>query len=598
MDTLQLSQVLGFDASCLAFLSEERCAVAAGRLVVEISLQTNQQRFIQHCSAVTCLAHSSQQRLGASGQTHKAGAKSSEVLLWDSETLEVYATFAFHQSDVEAIGFIQDGEVLVTIGADRDRTMALWPAARAGVFRVGRKDGVPLAVCSAFKGGQVCGVSTAPGSSELPLLFATYGAQHVKFWQSSRSARLSAAIDGRRGAFGCEGAPRMVVCACWVARDRLVAGGSSGEVFFFHGSRAVRKMVFQPAPIACILPLRESLAAIHANGICTVLTSGQRTEHDLAELDCWPEPRFRTPLVSGAGWKADRLLMSSKTHLICMDLAGSFTGLRSCQVLASQPSLQVTSVATHPVEKCVYTGAMDGVVRCYGGVDMGCIESRSLRASAGVTCLAVSGAAGEESSAWLAVGCDDATLTIMSEKSRHYVLRRTLSAKKAKLTCARFSSVDMSGAHPLWLAVGTEDGCIHTFRFKEATCRASAYTGVHTGEEIVSKVATLRGHEAPIFDICFADTLPCNFLLSADLSGKQLAFDVPMARRLPTLALVRDVPFCPWTAPTGWQIQGCWAGRESMKVPSFCSSLCERSYILAAGQPFRAAISRDGWKAE
>ena len=581
--TPQLYQVLGFEASCLTFLSEERFAIAAGRLVVEISLDTRQQRFIHHREAVTCLTHSFQQRLGASGQ--RAGTKWAEVLLWDSETLEVCATFSFHEVDVEAISFIQDGEVLVTIGSDRDRTMAIWPAARAGVFRAGRKDGAPLAVCSAFKGGHICGVASAPGGSELPLRFATYGAQHVKFWQSARSARLSAAIDGRRGAFGCEGPPKMVVCASWVARDRFVAGGSAGEIFFFHGSRAVRKMVFQPSPTACILPVRESLLVLHANGICTMLSSGQTIESDFSTLDGWPEARFRTQLVSGAGWKTDRLILSSKTHLVLIDLAcGGLKAIRTCQVLASQPSFQVTAVAIHPAENCVYTGALDGVIRCYSGADLECLESRSLRASAGVTCLAVSSISGEESSAWLAVGCSDSTLSIMSEKTRHYVLRRTLSAKKAKLTCAKFSSVDMSGAHPLWLAVGTEDGCIHTFRFKEATCRASVYTGVHTGEETVTKVATLRGHEAPIFDICFADTLPCNFLLSADLSGKQLAFDVPMARRLPTLALVRDVPFCPWTAPVGWQIQGCWAGREPMKVLCLQHSAFVMSVASHTGQ--------------
>ena len=31
------------------------------------------------------------------------------------------------------------------MGSDRDRTMALWPAAREGCFRIGRKEGVPLA---------------------------------------------------------------------------------------------------------------------------------------------------------------------------------------------------------------------------------------------------------------------------------------------------------------------------------------------------------------------------------------------------------------------------------------------------------------------
>lgn len=67
-----------------------------------------------------------------------------------------------------------------------------------------------------------------------------------------------------------------------------------------------------------------------------------------------------------------------------------------------------------------------------------------------------------------------------SRSSTHSSLHRTLSANKAKLTCAKFSSaaqseasvlivaeVDISGKHPLWLAVGTEDGCIHTFRFKD-----------------------------------------------------------------------------------------------------------------------------------
>lgn len=35
-----------------------------------------------------------------------------------------------------------------------------------------------------------------------------------------------------------------------------------GEVFFFHGSRAVRKMEPQSSPVACLLPLRESLAVV------------------------------------------------------------------------------------------------------------------------------------------------------------------------------------------------------------------------------------------------------------------------------------------------------------------------------------------------
>ncbi|CAJ1378811.1 unnamed protein product [Effrenium voratum] len=561
MSAPNLSRVNGFQPGCVVPLSESRLAFAAGKLVVEMDLESKAQRFVQgHSALVTCMAHSEQQALGASGQVCRAGAKWAEVLLWDSDSLEVCACFSYHQADVEAIAFIQDGEVLVTVGSDRDKTMALWPAAREGVFRIGRKEGVPLAVSSAFKDAAVSGVVPAPGGSELPLLFASFGVKHIKFWHSARSARLSAAIEGRRGAFGCDGAPEVILCAAWVARDRLVAGGNAGEVFFFHGSRAVRKMQLQSSPVACLLPLKEALAVVHGSGMCHLLNFGKAQEVDFSAVAGWPGARFRTQLVSGS-WKDRTLLLSSKTHLMSLDFSNGLHQTKNCQVLISQPSAALTSVAIHPVEPRLYVSALDGLVRCYDAAWKP-LESQSLKASAGVTCLALSGAASEDSSAWLAVGCSDSTLSILSEKSHRYVLRRSLSGRKARLTCAKFSAVDVSGAHPLWLAVGTDDGCIHTFRFKEPTCRSSVYT-THTGEEIVSKVATLRGHEAPIFDICFADTLPCTYLIGVDLSGKELAFDVPMARRLPTIAMVREVPFSPWTAPTGWQVQGCQGAQAS-----------------------------------
>jgi len=561
-----LSCVHGFQAkSPLVFTSEKCCAFAAGKLIVEMDVDSKKQRFVQgHSATVTCIAHSAQQSLGASGQVLRSGAKWAEVLLWDSESLEICACFSFHQANIEAIGFIQDGEVLVSVGSDRDRTMALWPAAREGCFRIGRKEGVPLVVCSAYKGGAICGLCAAPGSSELPMLFTTFGVQHIKFWQTPRSGRLSQAIEGRRGAFGTEG-PKIIVCAVWVARDRLVAGGNNGEIFFFHGSRAVRKMEPQVSPVACLLPMRDTLAVVLGNGMCHLLHAGKTTELDFASLEGWPSSRFRTPLVSGA-WKDRHLLLSSKTHLIYVDLSHGLPRAK-CTTLVSQPAAALTSMAYHPLEARMYTAALDGLVRCYDLQDMTHLEHRSFRASTtGLTCLAISGAATEESSAWLAIGGSDSTLSIMSENSYQYVLRRTLSGNKAKLTCAKFSSVDTSGKHPLWLAVGTEDGCIHTFRFKEPCCQSSAYTGMHTGEEVVSKIATLRGHEAPVVDICFADTLPCNYLISVDLSGKELAFDVPMARRLPTMTMVKEVPFHPWTLPNGWQLQGCKVEKKLLRV--------------------------------
>ena len=95
-----------------------RSAFAAGKLIVEMDIDSKKQRraerfkvtaevikvarFVQgHSATVTCIAYSEQQALGASGQVLRSGAKWAEVLLWDSESLEICACFSFHQANVD-----------------------------------------------------------------------------------------------------------------------------------------------------------------------------------------------------------------------------------------------------------------------------------------------------------------------------------------------------------------------------------------------------------------------------------------------------------------------------------------------------------------
>jgi len=577
-----LAYVHGFHAAArpaAVFLGEQRVAFAAGRLVVELEVSTCRQRFVHgHSDAITCLANSLEQGLGASGQVRRAGAKCAEVLLWSVETMQVRASFVFHQADIEAVGFTHGGEVLVSIGADRDHTMAIWAAAWEGPLRLRRREGVPLTVCSAYKSGGVRGVLAAPGSSDRPAQFATFGACHVKFWQSDRLA--PATVDGRRGAFGPEGPPRVVVAVAWAARDRLVAGGSDGEVYFFEGTRAIRRVHQQQFCVALLMPRRDSLLAVYAHGTCSLLRSAHTMDVELSSLAGAPEARMQSAVVGGATWRNSRLLLVSRTHLMLLDLVGGAEQLQSCTVLLAQPSRPLTAICAHPAEPCVFTGALDGGVRCYRTDTQRQLPERSFKAPGGVTCLAVSSCMPGAASAWLAVGCEDSTLSIVGEASFNYVFRRCLSPRKSRLTCASFSTCDASGAQPLWLAVGAEDGCIHTFRFKEAGCK----TTTHSGAETVTKVATLRGHAAPVFDLSFADTLPSVFLLSVDTSGHALAFDVPMARRLPSLAQVRDLPFVPWTSPIGWQVLGCWTQQRTTEP----AALPPRRFCEVPG---RAAIA-------
>lgn len=48
--------------------------------------------------------------------------------------------------------------------------------------------------------------------------------------------------------------------------DTAIHLAPQGEVFFFHGSRAVRKMeLSSPSPVACLLPMKETLVVVTRN---------------------------------------------------------------------------------------------------------------------------------------------------------------------------------------------------------------------------------------------------------------------------------------------------------------------------------------------
>lgn len=596
-----LEHVHGFHVAArppVLFLAERSVAVAAGKLVVMIDLDSKRQRFIRgHTGAVTCLAFSSEQGFGASGQLLSSGAKCAEVLIWTPAETQPCALLSFHQADIEAMNFVQGGQLLVTISADRDHTLALWNVAKDGALRCRRREKVPLVVCSAYKSGIVNGVLAAPERKGQAPEFVTFGASHIKFWKSPAIiARLSPTLSSRRGAFS-EGSPQSVVHVAWTPSGKLIAGGSEGQIYFFEGTRAIRRIHQQNHSVAMLLPLKDALLVVYAHGVCSLLHGGSEpraVDIDLAALPGAPDARMQSPFVGGKAWRQSSLVLASRTHLLLVDIAGDLREPRSCETLLLQPSKAITAVCAHPSAPRFFTGSLDGGVRCFRSDTHEALPERSFKTSTGVTCLALSGCS-PGGAAWLAVGCEDSTLAVLGENSLNYVFRRCLAGRgdrRARLTCAAFSSCDCSGAHPLWLAVGADDGSIHTFRFKDPTCRFET----HTGPETMVKAATLRGHGAAVVSVAFASTLPCAYLLSVDSSGQELAFDVPMGHRLSSVALVRDVPFTPWTSPVGWQVQGCWTSQRppvdasKVRLPTRCFTEVVGRSIVAASDAASPAV--------
>mmetsp|Transcript_69213 Transcript_69213/g.108315 ORF Transcript_69213/g.108315 Transcript_69213/m.108315 type:complete len:1077 (+) Transcript_69213:30-3260(+) len=608
LEAPSLAHVHGFHVAArppALFLKEDQIVVAAGRLVVILDLPSRKQHFINgHTEAVTCLAYSAELNIGASGQVISEGSKCSEVLIWKPDDLQPISSLVFHQADIETIGFLQGGELLVTIGADRDHTLALWSVAKDRTLRVRREEKTPLVTCSAYKSGIIHGVLAAPAKTSRTTEFVTFGAAHVKFWKCER---VSSKLDSRRGSFdqisskldtrrkaSDEGAPRAVVHVAWTPKGQLVAGGSEGQVYFFEGTRAISRIHQHNHSVALLVPLKDTTLVVYAHGRCSLLRDGEGVggeQLNLATLPGAPDARMQSPIVGGKAWRQSLILLASKTHLMLVDLAGGTKQPQSCTVLMTQASKQVTAVCSHPSEPRFYAGSLDGCVRCFRSDTQEALPERSFKATSGVSCLALSDSA-PGSSAWLAIGCEDSSLTILGEGSLNYAFMRSLtgqSERKRRLTCARFSPCDCSGNHPLWLAVGADDGSIHTFRFKEPACTFES----HTGAETVTKVATLKGHAGAVMEISFASTLPCTHLVSVDSFGQALAFDIKDGRRLSSMALVRDVPFTPWTLPIGWHVLGCWAPQRVASNSSSSPALPKRCFSAIPGRSLLAATNAE-----
>jgi len=558
---LAIEKVHGFATvpSSLHWVSDSEIVYPCARLVVLMDVVSLEQRFFRrHSAAVTAVAVSrGTQPLCASGQARGSG-KTAEIFVWDHQSLDLkLPAFRYHISErIVALGFTFSGSHVISVGSDREATLAVWQVLpRPDV----KKPMVPVATASAFGGGAVLGVVPDSRVDTHMHHFATFGTGHLKLWQLSKHNNT---IRAKRASFASWGAPEVVTCVLYVRGDRIVAGGKGGELFFFEGGKAVRKMQLSKHQIAGLHPMRPaSIMAVQGSGEVCLLTAnpkggGSSGDFELADLSGHPPAWACTP-ISSCCFRSNKIVTQSSTHLMLVTSDGSSqrrSNGRRLKLLTTQPSRAPTCLAAQS-SGVVASGAMDHTVRLIkaNGPD----PRHGVHFPQAVTTVAFSEPSPQRPHhhGWLAIGGFAGMVGLYSARTLKEIWRRSVSAQNSAMTCSAFSTSDPEEAAELWLALGTQDGSIHTLKMPVSSAECS--------ENSVAKGQILKGHATTVFQMQFAEGVPVQILMSVAVDGNVLAFDVPFGRRSPSVSICKDLVFRPWTLPVGWPVVGCWGNSSA-----------------------------------
>jgi WD40 repeat protein len=134
VEQLELESTVGFNGHIPGglYVHPDRSHIiyAIGCNVVVEEIASHKQTFLSgHTNQVSCLAVSKSGRFVASGQVTHMGFIA-DIIVWDYEKKERYATFKLHKVKVEAVAFSPGEHFLVSLGGRDDNSVAIWDLAK------------------------------------------------------------------------------------------------------------------------------------------------------------------------------------------------------------------------------------------------------------------------------------------------------------------------------------------------------------------------------------------------------------------------------------------------------------------------------------
>lgn len=507
--------------------------------VVYDSHEHRQTHCLEHDDDIVCLAAHPSDGVVASGET----GKTPKLVLWSAETGATLRVIMFHSRGVGSVAFSCGGALLVSVGMDDERAVAVhnWSTgALVGKGKCGR--GATIHALCAFEGG-----------------FVTGGKDHVRFWEVPGAAASTAKELGcKAGAYHKSTSARTVVSVAAAGED-VCTGMSDGSLCKWMGRantasvQAHRGAVTAMCAVAGLAGAEEAacdrVASGGKDGWVYIWSNKFEKEWSLDMNSS--SPLSLKPEVSALALVSGNLVIGTAAAEIFEAnlLAGTLLHLVEGHYEARA---EASALATANDSKLFATAGDDCTVRLWDGASF---RQRALKhVGSKVRALAFS-----TDGSQLALGCFEGKVVVLQADLSERVAEVALSS--AWIQAMRYSP---DGAT---LAVGSHDSNVYLVNSKSYSVRE-----------------VCKGHHSFVTAIDFSSDSAV--LQSASGDYELLFWSSRSGKQMKSMAEVCDIKWSSWSSTIGWPVQGIFPpSADGTDVNSVSRSADGK--LLVTGDDFR-----------
>jgi WD40 repeat protein len=247
----------------------------ASKYVCVYSKRTNAQIFYkEHQNHISCLTVSSDGKIAASVEE----CARPSIRLWDACTTRVVKVLpVLHRQGLSSMQFSADNTLLLSVGKDRDRSIALWESL-SGEWTDAR--------LKAWSKGSVTSVTFASFYQHDSIAFVSGGEGHIKFWQVSGRCMnpYNAEYNNKESKIG------NVLCGAKLGQC-FVSGNSAGKLHVWKGKTLERAIPAHEDAVRTIWSDDVTFVSGSADGTIKIWTIDMSLAKTISMMDTDLPPR-------------------------------------------------------------------------------------------------------------------------------------------------------------------------------------------------------------------------------------------------------------------------------------------------------------------
>jgi len=548
--------------------------------IAGVGVMYNSQTHVQvhnteHDDDILCLDIHPDGHLVATGEI----GKTPKIVLWDTSTGTTVKVIKFHTKGVSHITFSSDGKLLISVGMDTDRIVAIHNVLTGNLVGTGK----------AGKGVEVYCIATGSNNT-----FVTVGKNHLKFYELPVGNAVAGEVPSKSGIYNKAVKERVVISACFLSSGADVITGMAKGSLLLWKEKSNSKFVkdAHKGPVTCLRSIvdpNQRKGKDGGSGGATSLVSGGggtgSTVHQFISggqdgfIHIWDgnqltkswscdmntsSPASILPKISAICNRGSKIIIGTKgaeifeidrvTNELFPLVVGHYGG--NSELWGLSPINDTNKNNNRFVSVCE-----DQWVRVWCGNSRRCITSTKIASKARTITTTSIGTQ-------IAIGCMDGRVIVLSATDLTVQLANNIIAK-GWIQCMSYSNDNQA------LAVGSHDNHIYILDTKSYSTKSIC-----------------KGHHSYITALDFS--LDGSTIQTTSGDYELMFWSAANGKQIKSASKVQDTMWATWSLPFGWPVQGIFLpNSDGTDINSVSRSMLYDSTITSSAGKAPASSSNN-----